>query len=291
MMSVREVMVADRVLCVHEAGAGDGPAILFHHGTPACGLAMPAWAQDARERGARLIGYSRPGYEHSTPDPGRTVADAGTDAAAIMDALGVGRFVTWGVSGGGPHALACAACLPDRVAAVASVGGVAPFRARGLNYFDGMGEDNLIEFGLAMAGREQLEPFCIATAEQMLAAAPEEILEVMASLVSPPDQAVLTGEFAETMAAEMPTVFASGAQGWIEDDFAFLAPFGFELSAIRCPSLIVHGRQDRFVPVEHGEWLAREVPGAEAWISPEDGHLTLSARRIPAVHERLLAHL
>ena len=290
MTKVDEVTVGGRVLCVHETGAGDGPAILFHHGTPSCGVAMPVWAQDARERGARLIGYSRPGYERSTPDPGRTVADAGADSAAIMDALGVERFVTWGVSGGGPHALACAAALPDRVAAVASVAGVAPFRARGLNYFDGMGEDNLIEFGLAMAGREQLEPFCVANAAQMRAAAPEEILAVMGSLVSAPDQAVLTGAFAETMAAEMPIAFASGAQGWIDDDFAFLAPFGFEPAAVRCPSLIVHGRQDRFVPVEHGEWLARAVPGAEAWISPEEGHLTLSARRIPAVHEWLLAH-
>jgi len=289
--TIHEVRVASRVLCVHETGAGDGPAILVHHGTPGSGIAMPAWTQNACERGVRLIGYSRPGYAHSTPDPGRTVGDAGADAAAIMDALGIERFLTWGVSGGGPHALACAAVLPNRVAAVASVAGVAPFRARGLNYFDGMGDDNLIEFGLAMAGRQQLEPFCAATAEQMLATGPDGILEALASLVSPPDRAVLTGELAETMAAEMPIVFASGVQGWIDDDFAFLAPFGFELSAIASPVLIVHGRQDRFVPVEHGEWLAQEIPGAESWISPDEGHLTLSARGIPAVHEWLLARL
>jgi len=289
--TVREVRVAGRVLCVHETGAGDGPAILFHHGTPGPGVAMPAWTRDADERGVRLIGYSRPGYAHSTPDPGRTMVEAGSDAAAIMDALGVERFLTWGVSGGAPHALACAAVLPDRVAAVASVAGVAPFRARGLNYFDGMGDENLIEFGLAMAGREQLEPFCSAAAEQMLTMGADGLLDAMASLVSPPDRAVLTGELAATMAAEMPTVFASGVQGWIDDDFAFLAPFGFELSAIACPVLIVHGRQDRFVPVAHGEWLAREIPGAEAWISADEGHLTLSARGIPAVHEWLLARL
>lgn len=289
--TVHEVRVPGRVLCVHETGAGDGPAILFHHGTPGPGIPMPAWAQDAAERGVRLIGYSRPGYARSTPHPGRTVVDAGTDAAAIMDALGIERFLTWGVSGGGPHALACAAVLPDRVVAVASVAGVAPFRAHGLNYFDGMGDDNLIEFGLAMAGRERLEPFCTAAAEQMLATGPDGILEAMASLVSPPDRAVLTGELAETMAAEMPITFASGVQGWIDDDFAFLAPFGFQLSAIASPALIVHGRQDRFVPVEHGEWLAQEIPGAEAWISPEEGHLTLSAHGIPAVHEWLLGRL
>lgn len=161
----------------------------------------------------RLIGYSRPGYEHSTPDPGRTVLDAGADAAAFMDALGIERLLTSGVSGGGPHGLACAAVLPDRVAAVASVADVAPFRARGLNYFDGMGDANLIEFGLAMAGREQLEPFCAAAAEQMLATGPDGVLEAMASLVSPPDRAVLTGELAETMAAEIPITFASGVQG------------------------------------------------------------------------------
>jgi pimeloyl-ACP methyl ester carboxylesterase len=87
----------------------------------------------------------------------------------------------------------------------------------------------------------------------------------------------------------MPEVFRTGVDGWVDDDLAFLRPFGFAVESIAVPTLVFHGRQDLFVPVSHGEWLARRIPGAEVRISVDDGHLTLATRRIPAVHEWLLA--
>jgi pimeloyl-ACP methyl ester carboxylesterase len=287
-MAPRDLQLDGRTLRIYDDGAPDGPVILHHHGTPAAGGPMAIWARDAHERGARLICYDRPGYGESTPAPGRTVATAAQDAAAIMDALEVERFATWGISGGGPHALACAARLPERVVAVASLGGVAPFDASGLNYFLGMGEDNLIEFGLTLAGREHIEPYCAHAASDLLTATPAGIAEAMASLVSAPDLEVLHDGFGRHLVATMSTTFAHGAGGWVDDDLAFVAPFGFEFEAISVPALVVHGRQDRFVPVAHGEWLADAIPGAQAWIWDEDGHLTLVANRVPAVHEWLL---
>jgi pimeloyl-ACP methyl ester carboxylesterase len=278
-----------RTLDIHEAGDPGGPAILYHHGTPMNGALFGAWADDAAAHGARLVGYDRPGYGGSTAHPERRVSDAAADATAIADALGVQRFATWGISGGGPHALACAALLPDRVVAAASLAGVGPFDAPGLNFFAGMGKDNHAEFGAAMAGREMIEARAGADAEALKGITPEGLIEVMSTLVSPVDAGALRGEVGEFLARSMPDVFAAGADGWVDDDLAFVEPWGFDVADIRVPVLVWQGRHDQFVPPSHGEWLATHIPGAEARLTADDGHLTLMSDRIPAVHEWLLA--
>jgi pimeloyl-ACP methyl ester carboxylesterase len=279
----------DRPLHVHEAGARDGRPIVVHHGTPADGRLYGRWVRDAEARGIRLIGYDRPGYGGSGPAPERAVADAAADVAAIADALEIERFATWGISGGGPHALACAALLGDRVVAAASLGGIAPFDAHGLNPFAGMGRDNIVELGAAMQGRAAIEPIAREQAAALLDASGPEIVALMRTLVSPPDEPVLDGEFGEFWAAGMGEVFAQGVEGWVEDDLAFVEPFGFAVEAIGVPVLVWHGHHDRFVPVEHGRWLGARIPGAELRLAADDGHLTLIAARVPAVHDWLLA--
>jgi pimeloyl-ACP methyl ester carboxylesterase len=277
-----------RTLRVHEAGDPGGRAVLVHHGTPASGALFEPWVRDAEANGIRLLSHDRPGYGGSTPDPGRTVGSGAADAAAIADELGLERFATWGISGGGPHALACAALLGDRVGAAASLAGVAPFDAPGLNYFAGMEEENIVEFGAAMQGRDAIEARAREQAEEMLAAAPGELIDLMRTLVSPPDAEAMDRGFAEYWAATMPDVFRQGHAGWLDDDMAFLAPFGFDVREITVPVLVWHGRQDLFVPIAHGEWLAAHIPGAEVRITVDDGHLTLSTDRIPEVHAWLL---
>ena len=279
---------AGRALHVHEGGDPAGRAVLVHHGTPLSGALYAPWIAHAADHGIRLIGYDRPGYGGSDPHPGRTVADAAADVGAIADALGIDRFATWGISGGAPHALACAALLGERVVAAASLAGVAPFDAAGLNYFGGMGSDNLNELGAAMMGREALEPLLAGGSAGMLAASAADLADEMRSLVSEADQAALADGYAEHWSATMPQVFARGIDGWRDDDLAFVAPFGFDVAQINVPVLVWHGRHDLFVPLSHGEWLAREIPGADVRITSDDGHLTLIHQRIPAVHEWLL---
>src|SRR5689334_23173378 len=121
-----EIQTHGRTIAFIDAGAPDGAPVVVHHGTPGSATLRPTWVKAASERGLRLIGYDRAGYGRSSRHPGRGVADVAQDIAAIADALGIGRFVTWGASGGGPHALATAALLGDRVAAAASVAGAAP---------------------------------------------------------------------------------------------------------------------------------------------------------------------
>ena len=284
------VSVDGRALSVVEVGNENGPAVALCHGTPGSRLLWRELIEDVEERGMRLLSYDRPGYGGSDPHPGRKVADAAGDIAAIADELGIEQLAVEGGSGGGPHALACAALLPDRVVAVASLAGVAPYAADSLDWLDGMGQDNLDEFAATVAGREELERYLRAQADRMLSAEPDAIAEALRSLLSPPDLAVLTGEFAEYLHEATKVGIQEQLDGWIEDDFAFLDPWGFELGDIRVPVQLWHGAQDRFVPIAHGRWLAERIPGVDAHLTDEDGHLTIQLGRIREVHAWLLEH-
>ena len=279
-----------RTLAVHSDGDPAGFPVVMHHGTPSSGLLYERHVELAHEQGIRLVGYDRPGYGGSAREPGRSVSDCAADVDAIADALRLDRFVTWGISGGGPHALACAALCDRRLVAAASLAAVAPQDAEGLDWLAGMGDENHVEFGHAAAGEEQLRTYLAAEAEEIRAAGPERLVAVMETLLGPEDRAVLSGAFAEYLLKADRHGLADGVDGWVDDDLAFLAPWGFELSSIDRPVLLLHGDDDRFVPVAHGRWLADHIPGVEARIDAADGHLTLIERRLREVNEWLLAH-
>ena len=280
-----------RALRVVEAGDPTGPAILAHHGTPCSARLPPAAVRDAQARGARLIGWDRPGYGGSDRRPGRSVADVAADAVAVADALEVERFVSWGISGGGPHVLATGALAGDRCAAVASLAGVAPYGAEGLDWMAGMGEDNVEEFGAALEGEAALRTYLEGERAGLLSTSAEDLAAAMRTLLSPPDVAVLTGEFAAFMHAWMTEGLQPGADGWLDDDLAFVTGWGFDLADVRVPILLWQGEQDLMVPAGHGRWLAGRLPGAQAHVDAAEGHLTLLQTRIADVHGWLVDHL
>jgi pimeloyl-ACP methyl ester carboxylesterase len=288
MIREHAVSVDGRTLSVFDAGAEDGPAVFACHGTPGSALLWRGAVEDVESRGMRLISYDRPGYGGSDPQPGRNVAAAAGDIAAIADALGIERFAVEGGSGGGPHALACGALLSDRIVGVGCLAGVAPYPAEGLDWLEGMGQGNLDEFAAALGGRDALEPFLTEQADEILAAGPDELADALRSLLSPVDVAALTGEFAEYLVDATHRGIGEGLEGWIEDDFAFVAPWGFELADIRVAVQLCQGGQDRMVPMAHGRWLADRIPAVEPLLSEEDGHLTIQLGRIGDVHAWLL---
>jgi pimeloyl-ACP methyl ester carboxylesterase len=280
-----------RTLAIEEGGDPAGRPVLVHNGTPNSRHLFAPVAADAAARGLRLIGYDRPGYGGSTPQPGRSVADCAADVRAICAELGIARLAVWGISGGGPHLLACAALLPDLVTAAASLASLAPSDAEGLDWFDGMGQDNVDDFKLQQSDKVAARAKLEAEREANLAASGEDLAGLLKTLLTPADAAVLTGEFAEYLAYTGREGLAPGSQGWWDDGEAFDRSWGFELSAIEIPVLLMHGRQDQFVPFGHGQWLAARVPGVEARLLDDDGHLTLITSRIGEVHAWLSRHI
>ncbi|WP_433605172.1 alpha/beta fold hydrolase [Dactylosporangium sp. CA-139114] len=264
-----------RSLEIAVAGPRDGRPLVLHLGTPSGPHTMPSLTEPAAERGLRTIVCGRPGYAGSTPRPGRRVADAAGDVAQVLDRLGHDEFVTLGWSGGGPHALACAALLPARCAAAATLAGLAPHDATGLDWMAGMGTENIVEFGAAIAGPETLETFLGREASALARVTGSEVAAALGDLIAPVDAAALTGELAESVAAGFRSAVSSGTAGWRDDDLAFVRPWGFDLFAIATPVRVRQGGQDRMVPPSHGAWLAAHIPGARARLDPEAGHLSL----------------
>lgn len=288
----RAVQTPDgRTLAVQEAGDPGGKAVLVHMGSPNSRHIYGPNAADAAAKGLRLICYDRPGYGGSSPQPGRTHADCAADVRAICAALGIDRVAIWGISGGGAHTLASAALLPDLVVAAAALAGLAPYGADGLDWFDGMGKDNADDFKLLIDDKATSRAKLEQDREEILAATADDLAKAFESLLTPVDAATLTGEIAEYLSFSGHEGLAPGSEGWWEDAMAQVSPWGFDIADISVPVMVMHGRQDKFVPVGHGEWLAAHVPGVDARILGNDGHLTLLEHRIPEVHAWLSEYL
>lgn len=259
------------------AGPADGRVLVVHDGTPSGPVALRSMVEDAPARGLRTVQPARPGYGRSDPRPGRRVADVAEDVAAVLDSLGAEQFITAGWSGGAPHALACAALLPGRCVAAASMAGVAPYPAAGLDWLAGMGEENVTEFGTAMAGEARLAVYLGSEVGHLASIGADAVAEDLGGLASEADMAVITGEFAEYLAASFRAGVSQGAAGWQADDLAFVTGWGFTPAEVGAgaPVAVWQGDQDRMVPAGHGRWLAEHIPGARPHLLPGQGHLTL----------------
>ena len=278
-----------RSLNVRVAGPEDGVVLVAHHGTPSTGRPFRPYVEAGAEHGLRFVTYTRPGYAGSTRNPGRSVADCAADTARIADHLGADRFYTMGQSGGGPHALACAALLPDRIIACATTAGVGPFDVDGLDFLAGMAQENIDELGAAVESAEALEQFLLADADKLRKATASDLSEALGGLVSPVDVEALTGEFAEHAMAMVHESISNGIEGWFDDDIAFVHPWGFDVADIRVPVTVWQGAQDRMVPFAHGEWLAAHVAGAKARLFDDEGHLSLIVGSFPKILDDLMA--
>jgi pimeloyl-ACP methyl ester carboxylesterase len=277
-----------RQLAVRVSGPDGAVPLVFHHGTPGASTPVRAVERVVHARGLRLVTTARPGYGESTRQPGRRVADVVGDTAAVLEALDAPRCYIAGWSGGGPHALACAARLEGCHGALV-IAGVAPASAEGIDWMAGMGADNVEEFGRAQAGEDQLRPFLDETRTEIMGASTEGLEASLDSLLPEVDRAALTGEYAEDVMASFHEGLATGVDGWLDDDLAFVTPWGFELAEIAVPVSLWQGSADLMVPPVHGRWLAERVPGGTAHFEEGEGHLSLGLGCIERMLDELLA--
>jgi pimeloyl-ACP methyl ester carboxylesterase len=258
-----QVLAPDgRVLRAYDTGpaSAGAPAVVWHHGSPHTGRPVAPLLDAAMAAGVRLVTYARPAYGGSTPEPGRTVASAADDVRAIAEALGVERFGVMGASGGGPHALACAALLPDRVTAAATFASPAPYPGTD-DWFEGMAAPGALRS--ALMGRVARARFAETDAFDP-------------GVFTAADWAALSAHWG-ALGADAGAADAFGPDGLIDDDVAFVRPWGLDPGTIAVPVLLIQGADDRMIPASHGRALAATIPGAELWLLHGEGHVSVLA--------------
>jgi len=242
------------------------------HGTPGSRIGPFPKGRVLYELGVRLISFDRPGYGGSDRLVSRLVADVVPDVAAIADALGLDRFAVIGRSGGGPHALACAALMPERVTRAGVLVSLAPWAAEGLDWFDGMTDSNVVAYTTAASAPDALTARLVTTAAKIKADPASHVTSLSPEMPESDRRVVADAGIRKMLARNFAEALSHSPDGWIDDVLAFCSPWGFDLSDIRVPVLLWHGENDVFSPVAHAQWLAEQIPGALMEIRPGTAH-------------------
>jgi pimeloyl-ACP methyl ester carboxylesterase len=266
-----------RTLTFTEWGDRNGFPVFSLHGTPGSRFGRHYDESAYTEVGARVITYDRPGYGGSDRSPGRRVVDCVADVVAIADTLGVDRFAVTGGSGGGPHALAVAARLPERVTRAACAVAPAPYDVADFDWFEGMDPLNVQEIQWALQGEEVLMPELEREAAKMLERIASDPATVLGDEwgLSEADRAELARpERRDVIRQDVNEAFRHGVWGHVDDTLAFIRPWGFDVNEIRIRTRIIYGLTDVLAPPQHGRWLAGNVPAAEVVEEKALGHIT-----------------
>jgi pimeloyl-ACP methyl ester carboxylesterase len=264
-----------RTLQVATLGEASGATVLFHHGTPGSANLVQMLAPLAEDGSVFIVTTSRAGYGRSSRLEGRNVASVVSDSRAALDALGRSDYVVIGWSGGGPHALACAALDAPRCRAAWSLAGVVPSNLD-FDWTEGMAPENVEEFALAREGGPEYEAQIAAYGEAFRAATKDDVVELFGGLLSDPDKAVFEPEERRVAFAEsLHQAVELGSAGFYDDDKAMVTEWGFDPTTITVPVSVWYGDHDLMVPRTHGRWLVKNLPTATEHFFEGDGHVTL----------------
>ena len=277
-----------RTLEIATMGEPSGATIFFHHGTPGTTRTVKSLAGLSDFGDYFLVTTSRPGYGASSRQEGRSIASVIPDVNAALDHAGRDEYVALGWSGGGPHALASAA-LDPRCRAAVTLASVAPADVD-FDWTEGMGPENLEEFALAKQGGPAYEELMAATGEFMGAATKDNIIEMIAGLLSEPDRDALADEETRELFVDgLRYGFANDWRGYLDDNVALLAPWGFDVGDITKPVHLFYGGEDLMAPAAHGRWLAAHIVNASVTERPDEGHLSIFLNHLDEVASALTA--
>ena len=275
-MRETEVGRGGRVLRVRDVGDPDGAVVVYFHGTPGSRLDVCFGEQLAAERGVRLVAFDRPGYGGSTPAP-FGLASIAADAHAVADGLGVARFATLGMSGGGPGALAAAAVSRGRVIRAGIASGAGPFE-RVPGALDELDDNDRgavsLQPGDPVAAASAFAAGFDALAELAGVSGGSGVVAAFADLLSSRDGELLQDQrYASAFEETMHEALRQGTSGAGWDNVSWIGRWDIDLSAIRCPVLLWYGSDDRLAPPAHGEWLSENLPQARLVLRDGEGHL------------------
>lgn len=260
-------------------------AVIWCHGGPGSRLEPAYVAPAAVEAGLRLVGIDRPGYGLSTPAPGRTIGGWVPEALTVADHLGIERFVTVGISTGGAYALALAAVAPDRVLGVVPCCAMTDMRHRPARatvsrpHAHAVWEapDRASAMAAAVASHGVDGSRIVDAAEGPPLAASD-----LAMLVDHP--------FGRLWTAALPTMFAQGVEGYTDDRLADGAGWtSFDLSAVTCPVIVLHGAADVIADPVHARHTAAIVAHARLRLVDGLGHFSIQDQLVPTIVELLAA--
>jgi pimeloyl-ACP methyl ester carboxylesterase len=287
---VELITLADgRALEVATVGDDTKPTVVFHHGTPGSWRTVTLLQPLIDSGDFFFVATSRAGYGRSSRDAGRNFASVVGDTRAALDHLGRDRYTTLGWSGGGPHALACAALDAPRCRGVVAIASVVPIDVD-IDWTDGMGPENLEEFEMARQGGAAFEAAIEASGAFLAQSTSENLLELMGGLLSDPDAAVLGDDNLRAAFAESTAYgFVEGWRGFYDDDVAIFTPWGFDPASIAVPAHLFYGDQDRMVPPTHGHWLSTHLATSTTHHYPNDGHLSIFANHVDEVAAAITA--
>ncbi len=264
-----------RSIEVATVGDPSGRTVFFHHGTPGSTALLRSLAPLTERANLFLVATTRPGYGTSTRQAGRSVGDVVADVRAVLDHLGRDSYISVGWSGGGPHSLACAALDAPRCEAAVSIAGVAPADVD-FDWTEGMGPENVEEFALAKEGGPAYEAIMEQTGQHMRGATADNVIELFGGLLPDVDKAALADEVARAALAQAcAEAFAHDWRGYLDDNVAIMAPWGFSLGDIAVPTSLWFGDADLMVPPTHGHWMARTIPGTIVRHFPVEGHISV----------------
>jgi len=270
-----------RAIEVATVGSPAKEALIFHHGTPGSWKTWEGFLKYVESQGAFAIAFSRAGYGESARHTGRTVIDNVKDVQFLLNHFGVEKFVSIGWSGGGPHCLADTT-LPANKGAI-SIAGVAEFGSDDLDFLEGMGEENHVEFGAAIEGVEAIDAWMKKYSGDSATVTGPQIIEALGGLIGDADKKALDAEVAEAAAAGFRHALSVSYYGWMDDDLAFVKPWGFDIGSITKPVELWQGDDDFMVPHAHGKWLAGRIPTAELIFVPGEGHISLGENKKPEI--------
>jgi pimeloyl-ACP methyl ester carboxylesterase len=256
---------AGRTLGYELVGPVDGDPVVAMHGTPGSRVTRFPIGDPYAAAGVRVLRFDRGGYGLSTRVPGRSVRDCAADVVALADHVGWEHFAITGASGGGPHALAVGVLLPERVTRVLVERSLAPFDADGLDWYEGMADGNVQEFRAAERGEDAVRSVVEREAAALLEQIAGDAIELLGDgyeLAEADAAAMAVEAVARELRRTLREALRPGVDGWVDDDMAFVRPWGFEPGAVTVPVMVRYGAADTLVPAGHGRWLAAHIDGA-----------------------------